>query len=106
MYQVSKEIADIIRLAISQVQRRQGLFKCTSFSRINVSKSSTDPLSGLFLIPWFQVPTLIFLARNSVSNFVAILSVPRASRVSDRELGEKDMVTFGSAHSTSCTTLI
>jgi hypothetical protein len=75
---VSKEIADIIRLAISQVQRRQGLFKCTSFSRINVSKSSTDPLSGLSLIPWFQVPTLIFLARNSVSNLVAILSVPRA----------------------------
>jgi len=46
---VSKEMGEIIRLAVSQAQRRRGLFTSTNFRRINVSESSTDPLCGLYI---------------------------------------------------------
>lgn len=41
-------MGEIIRLAVSQAQRRRGLFTSTNFRRINVSESSTDPLCGPF----------------------------------------------------------
>jgi hypothetical protein len=46
---VSKEMGEIIRLAVSQAQRRRGLFTSTNFRRINVTESSTDPLCGLYI---------------------------------------------------------
>ncbi|XP_024394530.1 protein EXECUTER 2, chloroplastic isoform X2 [Physcomitrium patens] len=46
---VSKEMGEIIKLAVSQAQRRRGLFPSTNFRRINVSDSSTDPLCGLYI---------------------------------------------------------
>ncbi|BBN03869.1 hypothetical protein MPTK1_3g00210 [Marchantia polymorpha subsp. ruderalis] len=46
---VSKEMGEIIRLAVTQAQRRRGLSKSTSFRRINVSEAGSDPLSGLYI---------------------------------------------------------
>ncbi|KAL2635820.1 hypothetical protein R1flu_007299 [Riccia fluitans] len=46
---VSKEMGEIIRLAVTQAQRRRGLAKSTSFRRINVSEAGSDPLSGLYI---------------------------------------------------------
>ncbi|XP_024401257.1 protein EXECUTER 2, chloroplastic isoform X3 [Physcomitrium patens] len=46
---VSKEMSEIIRVAVSQAQRRRGLFTSTNFRRINVLESSTDPLCGLYI---------------------------------------------------------
>jgi hypothetical protein len=48
VFQVSKEMGEIIRLAVSQAQRRRGLFTSTNFRRINVTESSTDPLCGQY----------------------------------------------------------
>lgn len=65
MEQVSKEMGEIIRLAVSQAQRRRGLFKSTSFRRINVSESTTDPLCGayflLIIMPFFRTISTTFV---------------------------------------------
>lgn len=39
-------MGELLKLAISQVQRRRGLSKCTSFERIKLTGTSTDPMTG------------------------------------------------------------
>ncbi|KAI5058063.1 hypothetical protein GOP47_0026233 [Adiantum capillus-veneris] len=46
---VSKDMGELLKIAISQVQRRRGLSKCTSFERIKLTDSSTDPMTGLYI---------------------------------------------------------
>lgn len=46
---VSKDMGELLKLAISQVQRRRGLSKCTSFERIKLTGTSTDPMTGLYI---------------------------------------------------------
>ena len=45
--ELSKNMGEVLRLAVSQAQRRRGLFKCTSFRRIDLSGTSKDPFSGM-----------------------------------------------------------
>ena len=47
--QVPRDIKEIIKLAVIQAQKRNGLFKSMMFHRINVAKASADPLSGTLL---------------------------------------------------------
>eukprot|EP00249_Psilotum_nudum_P023064 c28738_g1_i1 orf=628-2670(+) len=46
---VSKEVGEFLKLAVSQVQKKRGLHKCTSFQRIKVSEANSDPLCGLYI---------------------------------------------------------
>jgi hypothetical protein len=46
---VPRDIKEIIKLAVSQAQKRNGLFGSTMFHRIDVSEASADPLSGLYI---------------------------------------------------------
>ncbi|XP_002980519.2 protein EXECUTER 2, chloroplastic isoform X1 [Selaginella moellendorffii] len=46
---VSKEVADIIRLAVNYAQRRRGLAKTTAFQRIRLAKSTADPFNALYV---------------------------------------------------------
>lgn len=46
---VSKDMGELLKIAISQVQRRRGLSKCTSFERIKLTGSNTDPMTGLYI---------------------------------------------------------
>ncbi|KAH7290520.1 hypothetical protein KP509_30G051700 [Ceratopteris richardii] len=46
---VSKDMRELLKIAISQVQRRRGLSKCTSFQRIKITKSNKDPMTGLYI---------------------------------------------------------
>jgi hypothetical protein len=39
-------MGELLKLAVSQVQKRHGLSKCTSFERINSPVSDIDPLTG------------------------------------------------------------
>eukprot|EP00249_Psilotum_nudum_P023065 c28738_g1_i2 orf=628-2670(+) len=46
---VSKEVGEFLKLAVSQVQKKRGLHKCTSFQRIKASRANNDPLCGLYI---------------------------------------------------------
>lgn len=46
---VPRDIKEIIKLAVSQAQKRNGLVGSTTFHRINVAEASADPLSGLYI---------------------------------------------------------
>ena len=44
--QVSREMSELLKLAVNQVQKRYVLSKCTSFERIKFLDSEADPLTG------------------------------------------------------------
>ena len=44
--QVSREMSELLKLAVNQVQKRYALSKCTSFERIKFPDSEVDPLTG------------------------------------------------------------
>ncbi|XP_061354097.1 protein EXECUTER 2, chloroplastic-like isoform X2 [Gastrolobium bilobum] len=46
---VSKSVREIVKLAISQAQKRSRLFEYTSFSRITSSRGDLDPFDGLYI---------------------------------------------------------
>ena len=46
---VPRDIKEIIKLAVSQAQKRNGLVGSTTFHCINVAEASADPLSGLYI---------------------------------------------------------
>lgn len=46
---VPGDIKEIIKLAVSEAQKRNGLVGSTTFHRINVAEASADPLSGLYI---------------------------------------------------------
>ena len=71
--QVSKEMGEIIRLAVSQAQRRRGLFTSTNFRRINVTQSSTDPLCGkhsYFHVVFLSLFCFSYLVSANVANML------------------------------------
>ncbi|MCO5609938.1 hypothetical protein L7F22_064173 [Adiantum nelumboides] len=47
---VYKDMGELLKIAISQVQRRRGLSKCTSFERIKLSGSNSDPMTGFYFM--------------------------------------------------------
>lgn len=46
---VSKDIGEFLKLAVSQVHKRRGLSKCTSFKRIKLTDTNNDPFNGLYI---------------------------------------------------------
>lgn len=46
---VSKGMGEILKIAVSQVQKRHGLSKSSSFQRIKLRDTNNDPLNGLYI---------------------------------------------------------
>lgn len=67
--QVSKDLEELLKLAVNQVQRQRGLSKRTLFHRIDLTNSSTDSLTGNSSASQYLILNFCFYCRVFISEF-------------------------------------